>query len=89
MIRLYGLVPYPGRSQRPLRVLLAVSMRDIGLKNGQRFPVLQTEPGSLFRNWRYATAILGIGKLDNRTTVCFDTGCSMTLIDFDLAKGWG
>ena len=39
------------------------------------------EPGYGFRGWHYATAKVRFGQEEEDHDVCFDTGCSVTLID--------
>ena len=44
------------------------------------------EPGYAFRLWRYATAPVALCDRSNMVLACLDTGCTMTLIDEDLAR---
>ena len=66
---------------------------DSGTEDDDYKPVIEsnreknaTTPGQAYRTWRYLSTVAGLGTQNNKTKICLDSGCLMTLIDSELAK---
>jgi hypothetical protein len=42
-----------------------------------------------YKNWRYASTVVGLTDQQKLLVACLDTGCVMTIIDAELAKSLG